>query len=183
VTRPDFGTIAVVQQELLVLYFDDLAVGDEWVSPRRTVTESDVVAFACLSGDFNALHVDHEFARKTPFGRPVAHGLLGMAIASGLASQHPRVATIAFLDIPRWTFLEPLFFGDTIHVRTEVIALETRAHGRRGVVTWQRRIVNQASTPIQEGLTRTLVQGRRQPSQAGVSDAGRESTSSEDSSS
>jgi acyl dehydratase len=103
-----------------------------------------------------------------------------MAIASGLASQNPRVATLAFLGIHQWLFLEPLFFGDTIHVRTTVIALEARARGRRGVVTWKRQILNQSGTPIQEGQTRTLVQGRRQPSKAGDSDAGRESSSSED---
>jgi acyl dehydratase len=165
-----------------VLYFDDLNVGDEWVSPRRTVTEADVVAFACLSGDFNPIHVDHEFARKTPFGRPVAHGLLGMAIGSGLTSQFPQMATVAFLGIDQWSFLEPLFFGDTVHVRTEVIGLEARARGRRGVVTWRRKLVNQNGTTIQEGTTRTLVRGRRQSSQGGETDAGREPNSIEDSS-
>ena len=63
--------------------FDDLVVGDEWESPRRTVTETDVVLFAGLSGDFNPLHVDHSSAQSNPFGRPVAHGLLGLAIATG----------------------------------------------------------------------------------------------------
>ena len=90
------------------LTYDDLVIGDEWESSCRTVTESDVVAFAGLSGDFNALHMDHEQARGGLFGKPVAHGLLGLAIASGLASQAPRVDTLAFLAIMEWKFLRLL---------------------------------------------------------------------------
>ncbi len=142
------------------LAFDDLTVGDEWESPRRTVTEADVVGFAGLSGDFNPLHVDHESARDGPFGRPVAHGLLGLSIASGLTSQSPLVATQAFLAILEWKFLAPIAFGDTIRVITRVAALEPRSRGRRGVVTWHRRLVNQHGKTVQEGLTQTLVRGR-----------------------
>ena len=147
-------------QEPEFLHFDDFSVGDQWISPRRTVTESDVVAFACLSGDFNSIHTDHEFAKSTPFGRPIAHGLLGMAISSGLTSQSPRVATVAFLGIQQWTFHEPIFFGDTIHVVTTVVSLDPRARGRRGVVTWNRKIKNQSDRLVQEGVTQTLVLGR-----------------------
>ncbi len=100
--------------------FDDLVVGDEWESPRRTVTETDVVLFAGLSGDFNPLHVDHSSARSNPFGRPVAHGLLGLAIATGLMSQAPRVDTLAFLAILEWKFHRPIVFGDTIHALSTV---------------------------------------------------------------
>ena len=142
------------------LAFDDLTVGDEWESPRRTVTEADVVGFAGLSGDYNPLHVDHESARDGPFGRPVAHGLLGLAIASGLASHAPPVATQAFLAILEWKFVAPIAFGDTIRVITRVAALEPRSRGRRGVVTWHRRLVNQHGKTVQEGLTQTLVRGR-----------------------
>src|SRR5207249_9745743 len=87
------GGGAVPRHELHVLGFHDLAPGDAWESPGRTVTEADVVAFAGLSGDFNPIHVDHEAARRGPFGRPLAHGLLGLAMASGLASHAPAVAT------------------------------------------------------------------------------------------
>ena len=66
------------------LYFDDVEVGQEWETQGRTVTETDIVNFAGLSGDFNPIHVDHEFAESTPFRRPIAHGLLIQAISSGL---------------------------------------------------------------------------------------------------
>ncbi len=140
-----------------ILGFTDLVVGDEWESPARTVTEADVSHFAALTGDFNPLHVDHEAAKKTPFRRPIAHGLLGLSFAAGLTSYSPKVDTMAFLGILEWKFHKPIFFGDTIHVRTKIIALEPKANGRRGVVTWHRQIVNQSGDVVQEGMTQTLV--------------------------
>jgi acyl dehydratase len=143
-----------------VLTFDDLAPDDEWESPARTVTEADVVAFAGVSGDYNPLHMDHEASARGPFGKPVAHGLLGLAYASGLSSYAPRVDTLAFLAILEWKFLEPIAFGDTLRVISRVVSLELRARGRRGVVTWHRRLVNQNGATVQEGLTQTLVRGK-----------------------
>jgi acyl dehydratase len=135
-------------------------VGDEWESPRRTVTETDVVLFAGLSGDFNPLHVDHSSSQSGPFGRPVAHGLLGMSIATGLVSQAARIDTMALLAILEWRFLRPIVFGDTIHAVSRVESLEAHANGRRGVVTWQRRVLNQDGLLVQEGRTQTLVRAR-----------------------
>jgi hypothetical protein len=97
----------VTRHSLDVLAFDDLTLGDEWESAGRTVTESDVVLFAGLSGDYNPLHSNHKVADKGPFGRPVAHGLLGLTIATGLISTSPRVDTLAFLAILEWKFLLP----------------------------------------------------------------------------
>ena len=159
----------MTRPSLLTLAFDDLAVGDEWESPARTITEADVVNFAGLSGDFNPIHVDHEWARKGPFRRPVAHGLLGLAVASGLAANSPRVDTLAFLTIVEWKFLKPVFFGDTVRVLTRVIALDPGPRGRRGVVTWHRRLVNQQGQVVQEGTTQTLVRSR--PAAAAGGDA------------
>lgn len=142
------------------LSFDDLVVGEEWESPRRTVTEADVVLFAGLSGDFNPIHVDHHAAASGPFGRPVAHGLLGLAIASGLMTQAPRVDTLAFLGILEWKFHRPILPGDTLHAISRVEALEPSGKGRRGVVTWHRSIFNQDGHLVQEGRTQTLVRAR-----------------------
>jgi 3-hydroxybutyryl-CoA dehydratase len=142
------------------LYFDDVEVGQEWDSPCRTLTEADIVNFAGLSGDFNAIHMDHEFAKTTAFQKPIAHGLLGMAISSGLAVQTPAMRTLAFREIKEWHFKEPIFIGDTLHVKTKVLAKEPRARGRRGYITWQRQIINQAGKVVQEGVSVTLVEGR-----------------------
>jgi acyl dehydratase len=142
------------------LTFDELTVGDEWESPRRTVTETDVVLFAGLSGDFNPLHVDHSSSTAGPFGRPVAHGLLGMAIATGLISQAPRMDTIAFLGILEWKFVRPIGFGDTICAVSKVESLAPHTSGRRGVVTWLRQVFNQDGVLVQEGRAQTLVKSR-----------------------
>ncbi len=142
------------------LYFDDVAVGQELESQGRTITETDIVNFAGLSGDFNPIHVDHEFAKGTPFRRAIAHGLLGMTISSGLGVHSPAMRTLAFISILEWHFREPIFIGDTVRLRTKVISKEPRSRGRRGVVVWQRQLVNQEGRVVQEGRTATLVEGR-----------------------
>src|SRR3954466_12440989 len=143
----------MAKNPLPYLTFDELTPGDEWESPARTVTESDVVAFAGISGDFNPIHVDHETARANAFGRPVAHGLLGLSIASGLASHAPRVDTLAFVEIVEWKFLQPIAFGDTVRGLTRVESIQPKARGRRALVTWVRRLVNQHGVAVQEGRT------------------------------
>ena len=150
-------------------FYDDLQVGEEWVSPGRTVTETDIVSFAGVSGDFNPIHVDHEFARTTAFRRPVAHGLLVLSISSGLGLHAPAMRTLAFLGIREWKFVEPVYIGDTVRVRSKLLDKEVRARGRRAVLTWQRQIVNQEGRVVQEGITQTLVQGRA--AEAGPRDA------------
>jgi acyl dehydratase len=155
----------VTQHTWTVRSFDDLVVGDEWETPRRTVTQAEVTWFAGISGDFNPIHMDHSGTATSPFGRPVAQGLLGLAIGSGLFSQAPSVDTLALLAILEWRFHRPILFGDTIHGIARVDALEPRGNGRRGVVTWYRRILNQDGHLVQDGRTQTLVRGRaRDPS-------------------
>ena len=142
------------------LFFDDVQVGQAWLSPSRTVTEADIVNFAGLSGDFNPIHVDHEFAKSTPFRKPIAHGLLVWSISSGLSVSSPNMRTLAFISIKDWQFKGPVFIGDTIRVRSKVLEIEVRARGRRAGITWQREIMNQESKTVQEGIIVTLVEGR-----------------------
>ena len=142
------------------LCFDDLVVGDEWESPRRTITQADTVLFAGLSGDYNPIHCDHHAAARETFGQPLAHGLLGMSVASGLMTQAPRVDTLAFLAILEWRFHHPILFGDTIRGVSRVEGLERSSNGRRGVVTWHRSVFNQDDRLVQEGRTQTLVRAR-----------------------
>ena len=142
------------------LYFDDVAVGQEWESLGRTVTEADIVNFAGLSGDFNPIHLDQEFARSTPFRRPIAHGLLVQAIGSGLGLYAPPMRTLAILTIREWQFREPVFIGDTVRIRSKVLNKEERGRGRRGIISWQRQLFNQDGKVVQEGVSLTMVEGR-----------------------
>ncbi|MGE3805276.1 MAG: MaoC/PaaZ C-terminal domain-containing protein [Gemmataceae bacterium] len=142
------------------LFFDDIEVGHEWVSPGRTITQTDIVNFAGLSGDFNPIHIDHEFARTTAFRQPIAHGLLVWSISTGLALHSPAMRTLALLSIREWHFRNPVFVGDTIRVRTKLLEKEVRARGKRATMAWQRHIINQEDKIIQEGVALTLVQGK-----------------------
>jgi acyl dehydratase len=142
------------------LYFDDLEVGQEWKSGGRTITESDIVTFAGFSGDFNPIHMDHEFAKGTPFRRPIAHGFGVFSIASGLGVMTPPVRTIALLRVRYWNFSLPIFAGDTIHLVSRVVERTLRGRGKRGEVVWYRGIINQEGKIVQEGEIVTLIECR-----------------------
>ena len=138
------------------LYFEDLETGQVWVSPRRTVTESDVIQFATMTGDFNPLHVDYDFASKSHYRQPIAHGLLGLSWVAGLGAYFPNVQTLAFTAVREWDFCRPLFFGDTVYVETT--CQELSASGRRsGKAVWMRKLINQSDQVVQQGLFETLV--------------------------
>lgn len=153
------------------LFFDDVEVGQEWVSLGRTITQTDIVNFAGLSGDFNPIHVDHEYAKTTPFRQPIAHGLLIWSISTGLALYYPPMRTLAFMSIRDWHFRGPTFIGDTIRLRSKIIEKESRARGRRGVITWQRQVFQQHGKVVMEGVTLTLVEGRASQRLDGEADA------------
>ena len=142
-----------------LLFFEDIEVGQKWTSGSRTITESDIVSFAAMTGDWNPLHVDDEFAKVTSFGQRIAHGLLGLSWVAGLGSLHPNPKTLAFCSIRNWEFLRPLMIGDTVHVVTMVV--EKNAAGRRaGRIIWQRQLINQRGEVTQQGSFETLVENR-----------------------
>jgi acyl dehydratase len=142
------------------LYFDDLEVGNEWTSGGRTVTEADIVNFAGFSGDFNPIHIDHEFAKTTPFRRPIAHGFAVFCMASGLGVFAPPVRTMAMLRVNVWNFTQPVFAGDTIRSVSRVKEKTVRGRGRRGEIVWYRAVLNQDGKVVQDGEVVTLVECR-----------------------
>jgi len=143
-------------------YFEEIEVGEEYLSPGRTVTEADIVIFAGLSGDYNVLHTDAEFMKSSIFGERIAHGLLGLAIQSGLLSRVMRpYATLAFLGL-RWKFKGPIKIGDTIKARAKVVSKKESAKPDRGIVTLERQVINQKGEVVQEGDTDLMV-ARRSP--------------------
>jgi len=100
------------------MFFEEFEVGQQITTLTRTITESDVVSFAGVSGDYNLIHTDAEYSKSTPFGQRVAHGLLILSIASGLAMRTGVLegTTLAFREISEWKFTRPVFLGDTVHV-------------------------------------------------------------------
>ncbi len=147
-----------MSREMTRLFYEDLNIGDEDQSTGRTVTEADVVSFAGLSGDFNNMHIDEEFAKKTVFGTRVAHGLCVLSIASGLWFTMPRLATIAFMGLEDWRFSDAVKFGDTIRITRKLV--EKREHKRpnMGFLIFEVNVYNQEDKIVQKGKWVILVQ-------------------------
>jgi acyl dehydratase len=139
-------------------YYEEIEVGEEYESPGRTVTETDIVLFAGLSGDYNVLHTDAEFMKTSIFGERIAHGLLGLAIQSGLLSRAARPYAALALTGLRWKFKNPVKIGDTIRVRARVLGKRDVGKPDRGLVTLERKVVNQRGEVVQEGETDVLVE-------------------------
>ncbi len=140
-------------------YFEDFQVGKKIISAGRTVTESDIVNFAGLSGDFTAIHTDAEFSKGTPFKQRVAHGLLGLSIASGLAMQTGVLegTVIAFREINEWKFVKPTFIGDTVHVEMEVTEAKALPRIGGGSVSITMDVKNQNQETVMKGTWVVLV--------------------------
>lgn len=146
------------------LYFEDLEVGNTYKTGARTITGADIVNFACLSGDFNEVHANWEYARTTAFGKPVAHGPLIYSIAAGLvyASGINEGTLLALLEITDWKIEAAVFDGDTIHLEQEVVDSRLTSSGNKGVVTFDRRIINQRDEHVQR-MRGTYLYRTRQP--------------------
>jgi acyl dehydratase len=144
------------------LLFDDFQLGQTFVSQGRTVTEADIVAFAGLSGDFNPLHVDEEFARSTTFRQRIAHGLLVQAISSGLASQMGVFeGTIVALKGMNLDFRAPVGIGDTIHIELGVLELDPSPTPKRGWVRLSATVLNQNGDVVIAGSWMTVMHRKR----------------------
>ncbi|MBN1681271.1 MAG: MaoC family dehydratase N-terminal domain-containing protein [Anaerolineae bacterium] len=147
------------------LYFEDFEEGMEIETHARTITEADVVSFAGLSGDFNPMHTDAVFAKTIPFGQRVAHGLLGLSVASGLSYQMRFLegTVLAFTGL-EWKFRAPIFIGDTIHVAIKITKLREAKRAGGGFVMFDVQLLNQDGTVTQKGEWTVLVASR--PEQA-----------------
>ncbi len=146
-------------------YFEDMNIGDKSISQGRTITEADIVNFAGLSGDYNSLHIDAEFAKKSIAGQRLAHGLLIMTVASGLFTRTPynlslTKSLMAFTEMKSWQFVKPVVISDTIRVEVEVLE-KIDIKPNRGRVILKRTILNQRDEIVQTGETVMLIAKRK----------------------
>jgi acyl dehydratase len=132
-------------------YFEDFKVGEVDVTPARTITQTEIVNFACLTGDFNEVHTNWEYARGTLFwradrARPARPRRLRRAqLRLGRERRHPdRAARDHRLEM-----LAPVKHGDTVRMESEVLAVRLSGKRGRGVVEVERRIVNQRGELVQ----------------------------------
>lgn len=144
------------------MFFEDFKPGLKITTAGRTITEADIVNFAGLSGDFNQMHVDDEYARTTPFGKRVAHGLLVLSIVSGLAVMTGVLegTVIAFREVNEWKFSKPVFVGDTIHAVLEVQSAKEVKRIGGGTIDIHVIVYNHQGDVVQRGTWGVLVRSR-----------------------
>jgi len=143
------------------LFLEDFDVGMTFETPRRTVTEADVVAFAGVSGDFNPLHTDEEFAKSGPFGRRIGHGVLTLAVLTGLWDRLGFLtgSVEAFYGIDKLRFTRPVFFGDSLRATVKVVDKKERE--TNGMIVFSNEVVNQRGETVLVCDTKVVV--RRKP--------------------
>ncbi|KMO43873.1 hypothetical protein VQ03_06190 [Methylobacterium tarhaniae] len=147
------------------LYFDDVAVGSEFVSGERLVTERDLTSFAEISGDHHPIHVDPDFAARSVFGQRILHGPFGIAVVLGLFGQFRSfaAAAVALTDIQDWRFRAPIFVGDQLTLRMRIGAKSAGKSGRHGIVQRDMSLVKQDGTVAQDGRMGLLMACRAAP--------------------
>jgi acyl dehydratase len=141
------------------MWFEEFEVGQQIITPGRTITENDIVSFAGLSGDYNQIHTNAEFAGETPFGQRIAHGLLGLSIASGLAMRTGILegTVIAFREINNWKFSNPVFIGDTIYAELNIIEKKPIPRLGGGSLIIEIVVINQRDEITMKGTWTALV--------------------------
>lgn len=144
------------------LYFEDFDVGQSFESGGRTITETDLTFFSMLSGDWNPIHADAEFAKSTRYGQRVVHGTLGIAIATGMLHELGifHESAVAMMSINQWKFVAPILVGDTLHLRLEITELDPGKSERVGRLGRRFVMVNQRDEIVQDGMSDLLIKKR-----------------------
>jgi acyl dehydratase len=146
-------------------YYEDLTVGDKFVTAARTIFEYDVAAFSGLSGDYNPIHTNLEFGKASNFGANIAHGALGLSVATGLISRTGIFdgTAVAFLSIDNWTFAGPILINDTIHAEFQITFMRETKNPATGIITRHVRLINQHGDAVQFGDMTLML--KRRPSE------------------
>jgi len=144
------------------LYFEEFEIGQKIVTVGRTITESDVYGFAGLTGDYNQIHTDAEYAKDSLVGERVAHGLLVLSIAMGLAVRTGFVegTVLLFREITSWKFVKTVLFGDTVHVEMEVVNVKALRRVGGGSITIDVDVLNQNDEVVMKGTWVALISSK-----------------------
>src|SRR5215831_6160965 len=147
-------------------HYDDFEIGEQSVTAGRTITETDIVNFAGITGDWNEIHTNKELAERGPFKQRIAHGALIFSIATGLSVRMGQTndTVIAFYGLDRLRFVKPTFIGDTIRVRQRVEGKSER-DDKSGIVTFLNEVMNQNEVVVVSYTAKVLLKRRREPNQ------------------
>jgi acyl dehydratase len=142
-------------------YYEEFEIGEELISPGRTVTESDIVSFAGLTGDYNPLHTNKEYAKDSIYKGRIAHGLLGLSFVSGLVTRIGVFdgTVMGFLGL-EWKFTGPIYIGDTIHFKMRIIEKRETSKPDRGILIREVDLVNQNEEVVQKGTMTIMIKRR-----------------------
>ena len=142
-------------------YFDDFEIGEESVTAGRTITETDIVNFAGITGDWNEIHTNKELAERSMFKQRIAHGALVFSVATGLSVRLGQTAdtVLAFYGLDRLRFVKPTFIGDTIHVRQKIESKSERDQ-TSGIVTILNEVINQREEVVVSYTAKVLLKRR-----------------------
>ncbi|GAB4551522.1 MAG: MaoC/PaaZ C-terminal domain-containing protein [Anaerolineae bacterium] len=143
------------------LYFEEMLEGYTLETRGRTITEADLIHFAGVSGDFNPLHTNAEYAKTTQFGARIAHGALVFSVATGLAYQLGILegTVIAFLGF-EMKLRGPVYIGDTIKLTGSVSKRRAMPSAGGGMVTLDVKIINQKGETVQKGEWTIMMMSR-----------------------
>lgn len=141
------------------MYFEDFAPGQVFVTGGRTITETDLTMFSMLTGDWNAIHSDADFAAQTRFGQRLVHGSFGIGLAIGLMHGLGifEGSAVAMLGVSDWRFEKPILIGTTLHLRLEVLETEPGRTGRTGRIGREFQLRDGSGELFQRGRSDVLV--------------------------
>jgi acyl dehydratase len=140
--------------------FESLKAGQTFSSSARTLTETDLVMFCMMMGDWHSIHADEEYAKETRIGRRMFLGTFGISLAIAQSADLLPLSNriVAALGLKDWSFKAPLFIGDTVHTELVIAGTRVTSDGRRGVLSRTLRLVKHDATVAQEGLAELLVE-------------------------
>ena len=147
-------------------YFEELEIGQEFLTRRRTLTQTDVAFYAGFSWDYNPEHTDVEFARKSIFGEPIAHMLLSLVFANGLSASTSilRGTARGYLGMT-WRTLAVCRIGDTLQVKETILEKRESPRAEVGVVVIGIEVINQRGEVVNKGERTMLVAHKPSPGQ------------------
>lgn len=141
-----------------IKYFEDFEIGKDFISNSRTITEADIINFACLTGDFHPIHIDAEFSKTSFFGERVAHGLLNLSFVMGMINnwEYRSKTMMAFINVT-CNFLRPVKINDTIHGKVSILNKKEWKKPDKGIIVFGLEIINQRGEIVAKGKLEELV--------------------------
>ncbi len=140
--------------------YDTVQIGQVSRTHGRTITDTDITFYMMLTGGWHPVHCDREFMRRNGLGPVRAQGSFGIAISLGSHLEAPLLRSadplVGALGVKEWTYLGPIFVGDTLHIEVEIVDKKLTSDGKRYVVDRQITLLNQKGKAIQKGIARSM---------------------------